>query len=256
MNARPGMRRKNHPGGHFSRWFCLGALLFAGCTTTVDYQPKAEAGPAKPPDYPIYMYPGNVRVPRPYEVIGTVRVDDTPFTVKGGSLEAVVETLRQQARKQGADAVKLTEVETPDFLSPNHRARANLLRFTDVWETFPMSDAQLAAYFQTNTPPRDPIEGVWSGNDATRSRVVVWKNNSKPGRDFVALILNSGNPTWKTGDKKLDIRRGERPGVYRANFFMDDYQPRQVAVSLRATPSPHFYFLLPGETVPIMFVKE
>jgi hypothetical protein len=237
-------------------WFCLGALLFAGCTTTVDYQPKAESGPAKPADYPIYVYPGNIRVPRKYEIVGSVRVDDTPFTVKGGSLEAVVETLRKQARKQGADAVKLTALESPDYLSPNHRARAQLIRFTDVWENYPLSDAQILGYLHTNAPSLDPIEGVWSGNDAVHSRVVIWKNNSNPGRDFVALILNSANPTWHLGDKKMDLRRGERAGVYRANFFMDDYQPRQVAISWSATPSPHFYFLMPGETVPIMFIKE
>lgn len=252
MNARTGAHREN-----LLSWLGFGALLFAGCTTTVDYQPKANSSPAKPADYPIYIYPGNLRVPRPFEVIGSVRVDDTPFTVKGGSLEAVVETLRKEARKQGADAVKLTEVESPDFLSPNHRAQANLIRFTDTWETHPLSDAQLVSYFQTNTAAQlDPIEGIYSGNDMVRSRVVIWKNDTRPGRDFVALILGSANPTWHLGNKKMDLRRGERPGVYRADFFMDDYQSRQVAISLRDKPSPYFYFVLPGQTEATVFVKE
>jgi hypothetical protein len=132
-----------------------------------------------------------------------------------------------------------------------------LLRFTDTWESYPLSEARLTAYFHTNAAAQlDPIEGIYSGNDMVRSRVVVWKNNSKPDRDFVALILKSANPTWQLGDKKIDIRRGERPGVYRANFFMDDYQPRQVAISLRDKPSPYFYFVLPGQTEATVFIKE
>src|SRR5882672_4550545 len=96
-------------------------LLITGCSTVTKYDSKTTAGPAKPADYPICVYAEGARVPRPSEIIGTMHVGDTPFTVFGGSLEGVMKTLRQNAREKGADAFQLTTLRSPEFQTPNYR---------------------------------------------------------------------------------------------------------------------------------------
>jgi len=230
-------------------------LLLAGCTTTVKYESKTEAGPAKGEDYPIYVYSETMKIPRPHEVMGTIRVSDTPLTVMGGSLEGVLEKLRKNARQRGADALQLTDVEQPGFTSPNYRIEAKLIRFTNVWESVSMTEEELAAYFHTPNSSLDPIEGVWTGNDAAQSRIVIMKNSTRPGRDFIAVILANRNPTWRKGDKKLDIVRGERPGIYRGSFYLDDYQEKRVAITMRGSPENKFLVHIPGQTAPVSFNK-
>ena len=213
----------------------LFALLLAGCSTTTKYEAKAPGGEAKPADYPIYVYTENVQVPRAFEIIGTMRVSSTPFTVMGGTLEKVLNKLRDNARAKGADAVQIKTISDPSFLSSNYGAEAHFLRFTDQWESIALTKEGVQAYFQTNKTTLDPIEGVWMGGDAVQSRVVIIKNDSKRGRDLVALIVGTKNPSWQTGDKKMDLTRGERPGVYRGAYYQDDYQAKRVAFTLRGS---------------------
>jgi hypothetical protein len=235
--------------------FLFPILLLAGCTT-VKYESKTAAGPAKPEDYPIYVYNEKAKIPRAFEVIGTMRVGDTPVTVIGGSLESVMKTLRQNARRKGADALQLTSVEPPGFTSANYRIEANFIRFTDAWESVPRSEEELVAYYQTNGPSLDPIESIWVGNDPTQSRIGVVKDNSKPGREFIALILETKNPSWQRGDKKLDLVRGERPGVYRGEYYFDNYESKKVAITLRGPPQNRFVIHLPNDTSTISFARS
>jgi hypothetical protein len=235
---------------------CLFAtLLLAGCTTTSKYVSKTDAGPAKPADYPIYVYTEDVIVPRPSEVIGTMHVGDTPFTVMGGSVESVLNKLINNARKKGADAVQITSIEKPGFVSPNHRVDANFLRFTDTWESIPRSEVELKHYFKTNAPKLDPIEGIWRASDLVQTRAAILKNNSKPGREFIAVLLEARNPTWKPGDKKADIRRGERPGVYRGGFYREDYQEKRIVIKLQLPSANQFALSVEGVD-PLVFVRE
>jgi hypothetical protein len=86
--------------------------------------------------------------------------------------------------------------------------------------------------------------------------MAIVKNSAKPGRDFVAFILNTRNPTWQRGDRKMDIWRGERPGVYRANYYLDDYQGKRVAFILPGKPANRFVLQLTEEKAPIVFIRE
>lgn len=232
----------------------LGALT--GCTVVKSYTPKAEAGPARAQDYPIYVYPEKIGVPRPYEVIGTMTIRDTPVTMFGGSFEGELATLRKSARVKGADALQLTRVEVPDFLHAKYRMEANFLRFTNAWETVALSDDELRAYFRDNQAALDPIEGIWQANDAMHTRVAVLRNNSWAGRDFLAIILRSANPTWRRGDKKLDLATGERPGLYRGNYYFDDYRRKGVAFTLTQASTTFFVLPMADDEVPVIFAKE
>jgi hypothetical protein len=232
------------------------AVGLAGCTTVTSYTSKSEAGPARAADYPIYVYPEKLDVPRPYEVIGTMSIRDTPLTLFGGSFEGELQTLRERARRQGADALKLTSVEPPDFLHAKYRVEADFLRFTNAWEKVALSETELLTYFRTNQSALDTLEGIWQGNDAMRSRVGIVRNNSRPGRDFIAFILNTSNPTWQRGDKKLELASGERPGVYRGVYYFDDYRRKAVAFTLLGAQTNVFILPMPDENPPVIFAKE
>ena len=231
-------------------------LLLPGCSTVAKYESKVTAGPAKPADYPIYIYPQEIMVPRPCEIIGTIRVSDSLFTVMGGSLEDTMKKLRANARQKGADAVKLTAINPPGFANAHYEVEANFLRFTNAWESMAFSEDELLTYYRTKGPTLDPIEGIWSGNDTAQSRVAIIKNNSKPRRDFFAFILSTKNPTWQRGDKKMDIRRGERPGVYRGNYYLDDYEETGLAFTLRDPPATRFIIPISDESDPVIFTRE
>jgi hypothetical protein len=234
----------------------LSLTVFAGCTTVKSYTPKTESGPAKPADYPIYVYPEKIGVPRPYEVIGAMSIRDTPFTLFGGSFEGELNTLRKHARKKGADALKLTAVEQPDFLHAKYRMEANFLRFTEAWENIAVSEDELRTYLQDQQSTLDPIEGIWLVNDALRSRVGIMRNKARAGREFVTFMLATTNPTWRPGDKKLDLTRGERPGVYRGVYCFDDYRRKSVAFSLLGSRTNVFILPMPDENPPVIFTKE
>ena len=231
-------------------------FMLTGCTTVTKYESKSTAGPAKPENYPIYIYTELMKVPRSFEIIGTMHVGDTPFTVMGGSLEGVVKKLRANARKKGADAVQLMSVKQPGFTSANYGADANFLRFTDAWESVALPEDEVLAYLRTNGQNLDPIEGIWLGNDPAQSRITIVKNSSKPGRDFVAFILSTRNPTWQRGDRKMDLVHGERQGVYRGDYYFDDYHGKNVAFIFRGPPANRFVIQMPEGSAPIIFTRE
>lgn len=237
--------------------FWLGvALVFTGCTTISNYNAKAPAGPARAKDYPIHLYPKEVNVPRPHEVVGIMTIRDTPLTVWGGSFEGEVAELRRKAQKVGADAVKLTSVEQPDFLHAKYRVDGEIIRYTDVWEKSELTEANFKAYLAANAAALDPVEGIWQANDLMQTRVGIVRNASKPGRDFVAFILGTANASWQPGYKKLELASGERAGVYRGLFYYEDFRRRGIAITLRGQAPVIFIIPMEGDTPPVIFAKE
>ena len=207
-------------------------LLLAGCGTVATYKPNTAAEPAKPVGYPVLIYTEDMTVPRPCEVIGTISVNDTPFTLFGGSADSEMLKVMHAARKKGADVVQIKSVGKPDFLDTNYRLVADLLRYTDHWETVAISEEAFANYLRTNQRHLDPIEGVWDGSGQIPHRIGIMRNTSKPGRDFIGFILNTDNPTWRRGYRKIDIQRGLQPGTYRLAYYLDNFSKRETSVIL------------------------
>ena len=145
--------------------------LLLGCTTVKSYVANTKPGAAKPADHPIYVYNEKAPVPRPYEIIGTMSISDTPLTVFGGSFEGELDTLRKQARKRGADGLQITQVDSPDFFHAKYRVTANFVRFTNTWESLPFSESEFRNYLTAQKEKLDPIEGFWQINDGAGSRV-------------------------------------------------------------------------------------
>jgi hypothetical protein len=235
--------------------FPLLLLMLTGCTTVTKYESKTDASPPKPEGYPIYIYAQKVKVPRAFEIIGTTHVGDTPFTVFGGSLESELKELRQKARRKGADALQIISVESPGFFHASYRVDANFIRFTDVWESVSSSEDDLQAYVRTNAQMLDPVEGIWAASDLMQSRIGIVKDVSKPGR-FVAFILDTSNPTWRKGDKKMDIVSGEHPGIYRGSYYLADYRRESVVFALRGPRANTFVIGKDEGGMPIVFSRQ
>ncbi|MGC3960188.1 MAG: hypothetical protein QM813_20365 [Verrucomicrobiota bacterium] len=231
-------------------------VLLLGCTTVKTYVSKNEPGAAKPAQYPIYVYNEKVPVPRPYEIIGTMTISDTPLTVFGGSFEGELDTLRQQARKRGADGLQIMSVEPPDFMHAKYRITANFVRFTNTWEMALFSEADLRSYLTAQKEHLDPIEGFWQINDAAGSRVGIVRDSSRSGREFLGFLVVSGNPTWRPGDKKIELARGERAGVYRCAYYFDDYRRKTIAFPLLGAQTNLFILQMPADETPVLFTKE
>jgi hypothetical protein len=239
-----------------SFWLLALSVLLTGCTTVTRYEAKTKAHPAKPADHPIYLYPREVRVPRPYEVIGVMEIRDTPFTMFGGSFESEIAALRERARKVGADAVQLTSVEQPDFLHAKYRMDANLIRFSEPWEQVQWTEAEFRDYLRAQGEALDPVEGIWVANDVMQSRIAIRRVKSRPDREFAAYLLHTRNPTWRLGDKKLDLVRGERPGVYRGAYYLEDYRRKSIAFSLLGARTNVFVIPQAEDEPPIVFSRE
>ncbi len=196
-------------------------FLLTGCGTTRTYTPDTAAGPARPADYPIPLYNEDMRIPRPCELIGQFSIGDTQLTMFGGSLKDVMKTLMDTAHEKGADVVELTSIKQPDFESAHYRIEANLLRYADKWETVSLSENDFLVYLQKNQATLDPIEGIWS--DGSPDRIGIIRDNSKPGRNFIAFMLNVELQSWQKGYKKMDIARDARPGAYSFKYYLDDF---------------------------------
>lgn len=213
---------------------CL-LLTLTGCTTAVTYKQKGASAPAKAADDAIFVYREGMKIPRPFEVMGTVHVGDTGFTTVGGSLDDVMKKVIENARQKGADAVQVTSIKAPDFWSTIYRVDANLLRFTDTWETISNSESEFTAYLKENERTLDVIEGIWSEGGQSQYRIGIKKDTSKPGRDFVAFILDSKHPAWKKGYKKIDITRAAQRGVYIFTYFRGDFDQEGATIVLGDT---------------------
>ncbi len=188
--------------------------------------------PAKPVGYPIPIYPEQITVPRPCQVIGTISIGGGQFTMFGGSLQSEMKKVMQTAWEKGADAIQITSATQPDFSRSSFLLKANLLRYADTWETIPVSPAQFAAYLEKNRQHLDPIEGVWRGYEDGPLNIGIMRNTSKPGRDFVGFILSGEYPVWHEGYKKIDIKYGSKPGTYIFDYYLNSFSRAETTVML------------------------
>jgi len=221
--------KKSHLGPAL---FLLSLLLLAGCSTVTTYTPNSAAGPARPVGYPIPVYTEKMTVPRPCEVIGTVSIGGGHFTVRSGTAERETEEIIRTAWEKGADAVQVRSVEEPDFSHASYRMVADLLRYTDAWETIVISEQGFINYLDAHRQNLDPIEGVWDGVGPVPHRIGIMRDTSKPGRDFIGFILDTVNPAWREGYKKIDIQRGVQPGSYVLDYYLDDFNRKEITVIL------------------------
>jgi hypothetical protein len=228
-------------------------FLFAGCGTTTTYKPNTAAGPAKPADYPIPVYNGSTRIPRPCQLIGEFSIGDTSLTVSGGSLKGVMKTLMDTAREKGADVVQITSLLKPDFDSAHYRLEANLLRYSDTWEKVTLTENDFLTYLRQHAQTLDPIEGIWF--DGSPDRIGIIRDNSKPGRDFIGFSLNPQLTSWQKGYKRMDIARGQRPGAYNLKYYRSDFEEADTSLLMARNGSLTFFIRSGDDAYAVTLLK-
>jgi hypothetical protein len=231
------------------------ALVSSGCTS-VSYQSNSTDHLSWPDYYPIPVYTEDQQIPRPCRIIGTVSINAGKFTMFGGTPENEIKNVIQLAHEKGADAIKVTGMDKPDFANPNFRMNADLLRYADTWETVVLSKAQFAQYLGSRAQTLDPIEGIWISGGLNPDSIGILRDQSKPGRDFIAFILNSQNPVWRSGLKKMDIRRGLEPGSYVLTYYLDDFARRDASIILKQRNSFAFMLETAGENGTLITYKK
>jgi hypothetical protein len=227
--------------------------LFTGCTTVATYHPNSPPAAPKPADYHIPVYNSDADIPRPCVLIGQIAITYTPFTIVGGSADDEMKRVMKAAHKKGADVVQLTSVQKPGFATTDYSLTANLLRYADAWERYPGSRDDFVAYLQHRRRNLDPIEGIWT--DGLPDRLGIIRDTSKPGRDFIGFTLNTNSPAWPLGYKKMDITRGNQPGVYQIRLYHDDFATSDLIVTLDHGRAFSFNLNTREEVVPVTFTK-
>jgi hypothetical protein len=137
------------------------------------------------------------------------------------------------ARAKGADVVRVMDVERPDFANPNYQLTVQLLHYADAWETLPLTRKNFETYLSSHAKQLDPIEGIWLSDIIHGQTIGIIKDDSKTNRDFVGFILESADPAWTVGMKKMDIRRGPQPDSYILTYYLDDFARREVPIILQ-----------------------
>ena len=88
---------------------------------------------------PVEVLGLNEAVPDNAEVLGTVRIGDTGFSVNC-AYDKVIEKARHEARKVGGNALKITEHKLPSAMGSScHRIQAQILHVPDIDGLYEMS---------------------------------------------------------------------------------------------------------------------
>jgi hypothetical protein len=107
--------------------FCM--LLIAGCAPKI----RTNIAQKYPPLHfqeEVWTILQGTDVPPGSELLGTVRIGDAGMTINC-SYSVVLGKAKEEARKSGGNAIRITEHKTPDFMSSCHRITA------EVWRVSP-----------------------------------------------------------------------------------------------------------------------
>ncbi len=118
--------------------YCLVSLLCLIFLSSCSPKVSTNITKTYPPiDYreDIFVYFPNDPFPDSYEKLGTIKLGDTGFT-NNCQFDIVLEKAKLEARKTGANAIKITEHTPPDFVSTCHRIKADLLFVKNPEEAF------------------------------------------------------------------------------------------------------------------------
>ena len=85
-----------------------------------------------PDDAEVAVIEYGASAPDNAELLGTIKIGDSGFTMKDGSYNAVISLAKEKARQAGGNVVQITKHKAPDMVSSIHRIEANILRVADV----------------------------------------------------------------------------------------------------------------------------
>lgn len=126
-------------------------LSISSCSTQVDYIANTSGRAARPDDCEIGVFLPNTPIKQSYDIIGSLLIGDSGLTMDCGQA-TVIKQAKTKGCQVGADAILLTEIKEPDWISTCYRIKGNMIVYKTV--TAPAAKA---------APPAVPIQ---SGNPA------------------------------------------------------------------------------------------
>jgi len=106
-------------------------LLISSCSTQVDYIANTSGRAARPDDCDISVFLPNTQVGKSYDIIGSILIGDSGLTMDCGQA-TVIKQAKAKGCQVGADAIVLTEIKEPDWISTCYRIKGNMIVYNSV----------------------------------------------------------------------------------------------------------------------------
>ena len=164
--------------------------------------------------YPPLHYQEDVRVFKPNEAVpsnaeklGTVKVGDSGFSIDC-NYATVLDMAKIEARKVGANALKITQHKKPDFLSTCHRIIADVLRIDSI-ENYaampePVDSVMLAAGYAVINVYRPSGAGFLVGYNLYLGDSIICRVKDDFCRS-IKIYKDGYNTLWAKTEAKAEI---------------------------------------------------
>lgn len=188
------------------------SLILTGCNAKVSTQ-ITKTYPAIDSTQNIHVLRWEESLPENTEVIGMVEVGDNGLTGNSKcTYEAVIEKAKEEARKAGGNAIKITKHKIPDVISSCHRITADILHIENADSyLFGMMPKQTADsnYATLNIFREDATFGVIFDLYLGKSLLCRVPHNFKK-----TILIKANGPTtlWAETEKKEELEVDLRPG--------------------------------------------
>lgn len=205
--------------------------MLIGCSPAM-YTNMQKTYEPTPRTQSIDTYSGNDAVPVMYEVLGDVKFRDTGFSTEC-SYDQVMAKAHEQAREVGGQAIIVTNIKEPGFVSTCYRMDVRIIRYeryqpTDL-EIVEFTEEEIYDYLDSNTDELNIIEGIWSVNmktywnnrsnsDSIRNmfKLYIFKNQDARLEEYKAIILSSSVERWDISGALIGNIEGT---AYRSEFL-------------------------------------
>lgn len=115
----------------FVLFLSLLMLSNSSCSTKVDYIANASGKDARPDDCDIDVFLPNTQIDKRYDIIGSILIGDSGLTMDCGQV-TVINQAKVKGCQVGADAIFLTEIKEPDWVSTCYRIKGNMIGYKPV----------------------------------------------------------------------------------------------------------------------------
>ena len=105
--------------------------------------------------------------------------------------------------------------------------RARIQRLYPPRPTVSITEAEVLA-----RPLGDQVEGIWTDREDLY-RLAIVASPERTGADYVAVVLRSNTPLWKTGEIKAELTRTKSPAVFACTYYMLNKQPLATTFKLQ-----------------------
>jgi hypothetical protein len=103
--------------------------IIVGCSPRVNSKVYEKNEPKDPYDH-VYVFHIDQDVPRGFYDIGRIRIGESGYSTKC-KWEQVVQKAKEERRKLGGDAIKITEIDIPDRWSSCYRISVFVLKLNE-----------------------------------------------------------------------------------------------------------------------------